>query len=129
MLIGEAIKSIVSLKDTNIRRLAKKVGMSYQTIYESCNNKTKKGMHTTTATKLLDALDYQMVVMPKGTKVEDEWLKIDGTSEGSIKIYRKCIKCGKAIKRNEYSVVTQQGRFCQDCVVDMLDKKEGEDND
>lgn len=120
MLIGEVVKSIVYLKDTNVRKLAEKAGLSYQSIYKSCNDDTKKGMHTTTAAKLLDALDYQLVAIPKGESLRDEWLKIDDTSEGVKKINRKCVICGRVIHRDEYSQVTPQGRVCQNCINDRF---------
>lgn len=116
MLIGEVVKSVVSLRETNVRKLADKAGLSYQSIYESCNGKTKKGMHTTTATKLLDALDYQLVAMPKGVELEDEWLKVDDKSEGVRKITQTCIICGKHIPKSEYSQFTPKGRVCQKCI-------------
>ena len=116
MLIGEVIKTAVSLRDTSIRKLAKKTNMSYQTIYQSCSDSTKQGMRTTNAAKLLDALDYQLVAIPKGTPLKDEWLKIDDTSEGVHKINRTCVLCGKAIPREAYSQVTPLGRVCEHCI-------------
>lgn len=121
MLVGEAIKSVMYLKDTNMRAIAKDAGTSYQAAYYACDDKQgKKGMHTSTAVKLLDALDYQLVAIPKGEPLRDEWLKIDDTSEGVKKINRKCVICGRMIHRDEYSQVTPQGRVCQECINDKF---------
>lgn len=116
MQIGEAIKTLVQLKDTNIRELAEKTGLTYQAIYTSCEKDKSKGMHTTTAIRLLDELDYKLVAAPKDKRVDDDCLEIGLESTGVKRFYRKCMICGRSIPRKEYSQITPEGRVCQDCI-------------
>ena len=122
MNIGEAVRTAVYLQDTNIREVAKKLGMTYQALYYSCAPDSEKGMHTSTAVRILDALDYKLVAIPKEEVVKNDWLEIGLESTGVKKIYRKCHVCGKAIPKGEYSQVTPQGRICQHCINEQFKK-------
>lgn len=122
MNIGEVIRSVVYLEDTNVREVAKKVDMSYQTIYGSCAM-DKAGMNTNTAVKILGALDYKLVAMPVNTQIEEDWLEVGLNSTGVKKINRTCVMCGKSIPRKEYSQVTPAGRVCQDCINKQFSNK------
>ena len=129
MLIGEAIKSLVHMTETNVRELAKKTGLSYQAVYLACaDSKPKQGMTVGTACKLLDALDYKLVATPKEKVIEDTDVEINLTQEGVRKMNRVCIVCGKRIPKTQYSQLTPKGRVCQKCINDAFSTK-GDNDD
>ena len=117
MLIGETVKSLVHMTGTTVRDLADKTGLSYQAVYLACSDsKPKQGMTVGTACKLLDALDYKLVAMPKEKEINDSDIEVNLETEGVRKMNRICILCGRRITKDQYSQLTPRGRVCQKCI-------------
>ena len=60
----EIIKTIMDEQEISNAQLAKRINVSNAAIWDRLNNKNNKSLSISTASQMLNALDYKLVVVP-----------------------------------------------------------------
>ena len=93
--IGDVLKYIIETNKVNVKQLAKQAGSSRQSIYRIIETGTG---NITNINKLLDAMGYELEVVPKRTVTQTEtWTK-------------ECRRCHK-----QFVSASRNTRYCPEC--------------